>query len=365
MLLHAAFGGSTNLLLHIPAIAHAAGLRRPTVADWTRVNRATPRLVDALPNGPRNHPTVQVFMAGGVPEVMLHLRRMGLLSDHVVTVTGERLSTVLDWWEASDRRRTARERLREADGVEADDVIMSPDTARARGVTSTLVFVTGNVAPDGSVIKATAIDPAVVDRDGIYRHRGPARVFTSEADAINAVKGLTDHPVREHDVLVLIGGGPMGTGMEETYQLTAALKYLPWGRTIAVVTDARFSGVSTGACIGHVGPEALAGGPIGRLRDGDTVEIVIDRMTLEGRVSLVAANGRELTADEAASCLRDRPPHPHLQPHPALPADTRLWAALQDVGGGTWGGAVYDVDRIIEMLEAGRRAKEKPEVDSC
>jgi putative YjhG/YagF family dehydratase len=361
MLVHAAFGGSTNLLLHVPAVAHAAGLRRPTVADWTRINRATPRLVDALPNGPRNHPTVQVFMAGGVPEVMLHLRRMGLLGDHVVTVSGERLSTVLDWWEASDRRRAVRERLRVADGVDADDVIMSPDTARSRGVTSTLVFVTGNVAPDGSVIKATAIDPAVVDDDGIYRHRGPARVFTSEAEAINAVKGLADHPVRENDVIVLIGGGPLGTGMEETYQLTAALKYLPWGRTVAVVTDARFSGVSTGACIGHVGPEALSGGPIGKLRDGDTVEIEIDRTTLEGRVNLVAAGGRELTADEAASCLRDRSSHPDLRPHPALPADTRLWAALQEAGGGAWGGAVYDVDRIIEMLEAGRHAKQEKE----
>jgi xylonate dehydratase len=353
MLLHAAFGGSTNLLLHIPAVAHAAGLRRPTVEDWTRVNRATPRLVDALPNGPRNHPTVQVFMAGGVPEVMLHLKRMGLLNGNVVTVTGERLSTVLDWWEASDRRRAARRRLRDADGVDPDDVIMSADTARTRGVTSTLVFATGNVAPDGSVIKATAIDPAVIDGDGVYRHRGPARVFTSESDAIKAVKGLTNTPVCENDVLVLIGGGPMGTGMEETYQLTAALKYLPWGRSVAVVTDARFSGVSTGACLGHVGPEALAGGPIGRLRDDDTVEIVIDRTTLEGRVNLVATAGRELSADEASQILQERDPHPGLRPHPALPDDTRLWAALQQAGGGTWGGAVYDVGRIIETLEAG------------
>ena len=356
MLLHAAFGGSTNLLLHIPAIAHAAGLQRPTVADWTRVNRATPRLVDALPNGPRNHPTVQVFMAGGVPEVMLHLRHMGLLNDHVVTVTGERLSTVLDWWEASDRRRTARARLRTADGVDADDVIMSADVARRRGVTSTIVFATGNVAPEGSVIKATAIDPAVIDGDGVYRHRGPARVFTAEAEAIKAVKGLTDQPVRQNDVLVLIGAGPMGTGMEETYQLTAALKYVPWGRTVAVVTDARFSGVSTGACLGHVGPEALAGGPIGKLRDGDILEIVIDRTTLEGRVNLVAAGGDELSPVESTQVLRDRPVHPDLRPHPALPADTRLWAALQQEGGGTWGGAVYDVDQIIETLEAGRQA---------
>jgi dihydroxyacid dehydratase/phosphogluconate dehydratase len=284
---------------------------------------------------------------------------MGLLNTDVVTVTGERLSTALDWWESSERRRAARQRLQESDGVDPDDVIMSADEARRRGVTSTIVFATGNVAPEGSVIKATAIDPAVIDGDGVYRHRGPARVFTSEADAITAVKGLTDQPVRENDVLVLMGAGPMGTGMEETYQLTAALKYLPWGRTIAVLTDARFSGVSTGACIGHIGPEALAGGPIGKLRDGDIIEIVIDRTTLEGRVNLVAAEGHELSAVESDRVLHSRPPHPDLRPHPALPADTRLWAALQQAGGGTWGGAVYDVDRIIETLEAGQRAMTK------
>jgi xylonate dehydratase len=143
--------------------------------------------------------------------------------------------------------------------------------------------------------------------------------------------------------------------MEETYQLTAALKYLPWGRTVAVVTDARFSGVSTGACIGHVGPEALAGGPIGKLVDGDTVEIVIDRRNLNGRVDLVEADGRALTTEEAQQLLALRPAHAGLTPHEKLPRDTRLWAALQQVGGGTWGGCVYDVDRIIETLEAGAR----------
>ena len=111
MLVHAAFGGSTNLLLHIPAIARAAGLPPPTVEDWNRINRSTPRLVDALPNGPRGHPTVQVFMAGGVPEVMLHLRRMGLLNGDVLTATGDTLDTTLDWWESSERRREARARL--------------------------------------------------------------------------------------------------------------------------------------------------------------------------------------------------------------------------------------------------------------
>jgi putative YjhG/YagF family dehydratase len=325
------------------------------VADWTRVNRATPRLVDALPNGPRNHPTVQVFMAGAVPEVMLHLRSMGLLNLDVLTVTGERLGAVLDWWETSDRRRAARERLRSADGVDPDRVIMAPEAARAAGLTSTVVFPVGNLAPQGSVVKATAIDPSVIDEDGVYRHRGPARVFASEHDAIEAIKGLTEPRVKAGDVLVLIGAGPIGTGMEETYQLTSALKYIPWGKSVAIVTDARFSGVSTGACLGHVGPEALAGGPIGKLRDGDIVEITVDRGTLTGSLNLVAADGRDLSADEAARLLETRPRHPAVGPASRLPDDTRLWAALQQVGGGTWGGCVYDVDRIIAALDAGTK----------
>lgn len=351
MLVHAAFGGSTNLVLHLPAIAHAAGLPVPTVSDWQRVNRAVPRLVDVLPNGPRNHPTVRVFLAGGVPEVLLHLRRMGVLHRSVLTATGETLDAVLDWWESSERRRRVRERLREADGVDADDVVMSPDGARRHGITgATTVFPLGNLAPGGSVVKATAIDPSVVEHD-VYRHRGPARVFTSEAAAVAAIKGLREPRVRPGDVVVLAGLGPRGTGMEETYQVTSALKFLSWGRSVAVVTDARFSGVSTGACIGHVSPEALAGGPIGRLRDGDVVEITIDRAAHEGSVDLVGTAEGPLSPTEAADLLASRPPVPGLAPRPDLPADTRLWAALQEASGGIWAGAVYDTDRIAGALQ--------------
>ena len=356
MLLHAAFGGSTNLLLHIPAIAHAAGLPRPTVDDWIRMNRSVPRLVDVLPNGPRNHPTVQVFMAGGVPEVMLHLRRMGLLDVSVLTVTGETLDASLDWWEQSERRRAVRARLREVAGVDPDRVIMDADAARAAGLTSTVVFPVGNLAPEGSVVKATAIDPSVVDEDGVYRHRGPARVFVEEAAAIGAVKGTTGIPVRSGDVIVLIGGGPSGTGMQETAQITAALKYLPWGKHIALLTDARFSGFSSGACVGHIGPEALAGGPIGRVMDGDVVEILIDRTGLTGRLDLVGTADGPLDDAEAAALLASRPLHPGVAPHPLLPDDTRLWAALQRASGGTWAGCIYDVDRIIEAIDAGMLA---------
>ena len=353
MLVHAAFGGSTNLLLHIPAIAHAAGLPLPTVADWNRVNRSVPRLVDALPNGPRNYPTVQVFMAGGVPEVMLHLRKMGLLHLDVQTSTGETLDAVLDWWEGSERRQSVRAYLNRSGEVNPDHVIMGPDAARKAGLTSTVVFPTGNLAPEGSVIKATAIDPTIVGEDGVYRHRGPARVFVSERAAIEAVKGGTARPIEPGDVLVLIGGGPSGTGMQETAQITSALKYLPWGKHVPILTDARFSGFSTGACVGHVGPEALAGGPIGKLRDDDLVEVVIDRNALSGQISLVGTAGEPLTSEEAAVVLQRRLPHPELKPHPQLPDDTRLWAALQRASGGMWSGCVYDVDRIIEVIEAG------------
>ncbi len=368
MVVHAAFGGSTNLLLHVPAIAHAAGLPVPTVQDWIRVNRATPRLVDALPNGPRGHPTVQVFLAGGVPEVMLHLRRLGLLHEDVLTVTGEPLATTLDWWETSERRHAARTRLGAAGRVSPDDVIMSPDPARRAGLTGTVAFPVGNIAPEGSVVKATAIDASVVDADGVYRHRGPARVFTDERDAIRAVKGgapadgthVPIAAIAPGDVIVLIGNGPSGTGMQETAQITTALKFLPWGKHVALVTDGRFSGLSTGACVGHVGPEALDGGPLGRVRDGDLIEIVIDRHALTASLDVVGVDGVVHDAATCAERLRARPPHPGLAPHPALPADTRLWAALQRASGGTWAGCVFDVDRIVAALEAGETRMPSP-----
>ena len=388
MTVHAACGGSTNLLLHIPAIAHAARLRRPVVDDWHAINVQTPRLVDVLPNGPTDHPTVRFFLAGGVPEVMLHLRDMGLLALDALTVNGKTVGENLRAWETSERRIRLRERLRDQDGVDPDDVILSPARAREKGLTSTVTFPRGNLAPQGSVIKSTSIHPDVVDADGIYRKVGPARVFTTERAAIEAIKAsgirereeerhqgtgnreqgteetgttatsheprATSHePVRPGDILVLICRGPMGAGMEEIYQITSALKFLPWGKQVAVITDARFSGVSTGACIGHVGPEALAGGPVGKVMDGDLVEIIIDRNRLEGTVNLVGANGVMFGADEGTRVLANRTPRPDLHADPDLPDDTRLWAAMQAVSGGTWGGCVYDVDKIAARLAGG------------
>jgi len=347
MTVHAAFGGSTNLLLHIPAIAHAAGLPRPMVADWTAINRATPRLVDVLPNGPIGHPTVRAFLAGGVPEVMVHLDSLGLLDTSVLTASGLTLKENLAYWLASDRRQRFRDLLLESDGVKSEDVIMSPGQARRRGLTGTLAFPVGNLAPEGSVIKATSIDPGVIDADGVFRHIGPARVFTSESSAIAAIRAGR---IVAGDVMVLCGIGPMGTGMEETYQITSALKALPFGSRVALLTDARFSGVSTGACIGHIGPEALAGGPIGRVQEDDLIRVEVDCGRMTGRVDFLGPHGHTVSPDEAEHLLIDRDPHSGLAPHPDLPDDTRLWAALQNASGGTWGGCVYDVDTLLGTL---------------
>ena len=353
LIVHAACGGSTNLLLHIPAIAHAAKLDRPTVEDWMEINWQVPRLVDVLPNGPVGHPTVQVFLAGGVPEVMLHLRALGLLNEDVLTASGEPLGRNLDWWEKSERRQRVRDLLMERDGVDPDDVIMSPEAAKARGLTSTVTFPRGNLAPEGSVIKSTAIDPSVVDEDGVYRMTGRARVFVRERDAIQTLKSSGDDQIKPGEVMVLCSRGPMGSGMEEVYQITAALKHLSFGKHVALITDARFSGVSTGACIGHVGPEALSGGPIGKLIDGDQIQIRVDRNRLEGSIDLVGHGDQIFGVEAGTQVLAERSPRPDLAPDDLLPDDTRLWAALQSVGGGTWGGCVYDVDSIIETLEAG------------
>ena len=283
-------------------------------------------------------------MAGGVPEVMLHLRRAGLLETTARTVGGQTLGAMLDWWEQSERRAALRRVLKDCDGVDPDDVIMSPDSARARGLTSTVTFPKGNLAPGGSVIKSTAIDPSVVGPDGVYRMSGPARIFRSEPAVIAAIKAGTIHA---GDVIVLMCRGPMGSGMEEIYQITSALKYLEFGKHVAVITDARFSGVSTGACIGHITPEALAGGPLGKLRENDSIEIVIDRVNLTGSVNLLVDG----SVESGTHLLESRAPREDLAPDPALPDATRLWAVLQDASGGTWSGCVFDVAAITAKLK--------------
>lgn len=352
MVVHAAFGGSTNLLLHIPAIAHAAKCKIPIVEDWIKVNRQTPRLVSVLPNGPDYHPTIRAYLAGGVPEVMLELRKLGLLYEDVMTVTGKTLGENLDWWEQSDRRKKMKDRLLLADHIHADEVIMSKEKARKKGLTSTITFPTGNIAPEGSIIKSTSIDPEKIDEDGIFYHKGMAKVFTSERDGIEAIR---QGRINAGDIMVVSGCGPLGTGMEETYQLTSALKHLSFGKHVTLITDARFSGVSTGACIGHVGPEGLADGPIGKLRDGDIIEVKVDTVQLVGHVHFLGTEDKPVSPEQGAVILNERE-RIAIKPAEDLPDDTRLWAALQKVSGGTWNGSIYDVDKIIEVLEAGEKA---------
>jgi dihydroxyacid dehydratase/phosphogluconate dehydratase len=287
---------------------------------------------------------------------MLHLRALGLLNEDVMTASGEPLGRNLDWWVKSERRQRLRDLLMERDSVDPDDVIMNPDTAKMRELTRTVTFPRGNLAPEGSVIKSTAIDPDVVDTDGVYRMTGPARVFVRERDAVRAIKNYGGDRIKSGEVMVLCCRGPMGTGMEEVYQITAALKHLSFGKRIALITDARFSGVSTGACIGHIGPEALAGGPIGKVLDGDQIRIVINRNRLEGNVDLVGHGETIFGVEEGTRILAERSPRPDLSADEMLPDDTHLWAALQGVGGGTWGGCVYDVDTILQTLAAGKEA---------
>lgn len=335
MMVHAAVGGSTNLYLHLPAIAHAAGLSRPTAEAWSEVNHAVPRLVDALPNGPRNYATVQVFLAGGVPEVMLRLADMGVLDLDVATVSGTSLGENLDWWEGSERRRALRERLAR-EGVDPDDVIRQVGNP----LPGTVTIAHGNLAPDGAIVKSTAIQKDLLTSDGRYDVTGRARVFTSEGEAMTAIKR---RDVQPGDIVVLIGVGP-SFGMPETYQITSALKHIDDAGKIPLITDGRFSGVSTGPCVGHITPEAAAGGPLGRIRDGDPIRLQIDTRRLTGSVDALVA----------PDVLGARPMHPGLEEaHRNLTDDTKLWAALQALSGGSWGGCVYDADAIIAAIGEG------------
>ena len=302
---------------------------------------------------------MQVFLAGGVPEVMLHLRARGLLETQVLTrqrrPRSASSSTRGKHPSAGSGSATS---CAQRDGIDPDDVIMSPELAAKRGLTSTVCFPRGNLAPEGAVIKSTSIDPSVlVGRRRLPHHR-PGAVFTDRAVGNRRDQGTGGDPAWRRARAHLPRAD--GRGMEETYQLTSALKHLPFGKHVALITDARFCGVSTGACIGHVVPEALAGGPIGKVRDGDLIRIVIDRAQARGHGRSRRRRRRRSSADEGGAQLlaaRGRATGPRRRIR-LLPDDTRLWAALQDVSGGTWGGCVYDVDAIVKVLAAGKKALE-------
>ena len=342
MLVHAAMGGSTNLLLHLPAIARSAGLEAPSLEQWLEINRLVPRIVDVLPNGPNNFMTVQVFLAGGVQEVMLHLREMGVLDLSCLTVTGKNIDQNLDDWQKSERRTRFKEILYTKDGVDPEDVIMSPDKASQKGIARTLAFLSGNLAPQGAIVKSTSISPNLYSSSGNYYHEGRARVFYDESSAIAAVKSTGDQRVLPGEVIVLLGRGPMGAGMPETAQITSALKYTKALSENALITDGRFSGFSSGPCIGHIGPEALSGGPIGKLIDGDQIKIEINKDNCVGRIDYIGD----------VEAFQKRPMNPNLREDPNMPESVKLWAALQNTGGGTWGGCVPNVGEIIKKLNS-------------
>ena len=341
MLVHAAMGGSTNLLLHLPAIARSAGLEAPSLEQWLEINRLVPRIV-VLPNGPNNFMTVQVFLAGGVQEVMLHLREMGVLDLSCLTVTGKNIDQNLDDWQKSERRTRFKEILYTKDGVDPEDVIMSPDKASQKGIARTLAFLSGNLAPQGAIVKSTSISPNLYSSSGNYYHEGRARVFYDESSAIAAVKSTGDQRVLPGEVIVLLGRGPMGAGMPETAQITSALKYTKALSENVLITDGRFSGFSSGPCIGHVGPESLSGGPIGKLRDGDKIKIEINKDHCVGRIDYIGN----------VEAFQKRPMNPNLREDPNMPESVKLWAALQNTGGGTWGGCVPNVREIIKKLNS-------------
>ena len=359
MITHAACGGSSNLIIHLAAIAYHAGIERPTVKEWDKVNRLVPRLVDVLPNGPNGYSTAQFFLAGGVPELMCRLKDLDLLELEALTCTGDSLGANLEAWEKSQRRKRFRDLLSKLDQINPDDVIHSKEKAGNKEMTSTLCFPTGNLAPDGAVIKSTAIDSSMLDQNGMYKQIGPAKVFTTEREAVRAVKGLGDSKIQPGDIIILCGRGPLGAGMEEVAQVALALKHLSWGKQVALLTDARFSGVSTGACIGHISPEALADGPIGKIVDNDLIQIEIDTKNLSGSINFVGSLEGKLDFQKAEQILKERNPNDKLQADPRLHADTKLWAALQNISGGTWGGCVFDTEKIIKTLYAGQKALDK------
>ena len=245
-----ALGGSTNTVLHLLAIAHAAGIDLP-LDRFDRISARTPYLVKLSPSGP--HHMQDLDEAGGVPAVMAELHRGELIHGDVLTVTGRTVAENLD----GVRRRT--------------DVIRPlSDPHRPDGG---IAILWGNLAPAGAVVKAGAVRPEMA------HHRGPARVFASEEEAMAAILGGKIQP---GDVVVIRYEGPRGgPGMREMLLPTSALAGMGLDDKVALITDGRFSGATRGAAVGHVSPEAAVGGPIGLIEEGDTIEIDIPGKRLQ------------------------------------------------------------------------------------
>ncbi|MEW9918145.1 dihydroxy-acid dehydratase [Marimonas sp. MJW-29] len=281
-------GGSTNAGLHLPAMAHEAGIDF-FLDDVCEIFRDTPYFVDMKPGGA--YVAKDLYEAGGVPVVMKELRKAGLIHTDCMTATGESMGEVLDRIE------------READGK----VIHSVATPLSK--TGGVVGLKGNLAPEGAIVKI-----AGMSEDSIV-FTGPALVFECEQDAFEAVQNRT---YKEGDVFVIRNEGPRGgPGMREMLATTAALSGQGMGKKVALITDGRFSGATRGFCVGHVGPEAAMGGPIGLLKNGDMITI----NAIEGSITV------DLSDEELAKRKAE-----WQGPRPTNYASGALWKYAQLVG---------------------------------
>ncbi|MEM8693298.1 MAG: dihydroxy-acid dehydratase [Pseudomonadota bacterium] len=299
-------GGSTNAGLHLPAMAHEAGIEF-FLDDVCEIFRDTPYFVDLKPGG--QFVAKDLYEVGGVPVVMKELRKAGLLHEDCITATGNSIGEELDKIE------------READGR----VIYPVETPITK--TGGVVGLKGNVAPEGAIVKVAGIEP----QHQIFT--GPARIFECEQDAFDAVQ---NRAYDEGDVFVIRNEGPSGgPGMREMLATTAALSGQGMGKKVALITDGRFSGATRGFCVGHVGPEAAHGGPIALLKDGDVITI----NAIEGSIN-VALIDDELEARKAV----------WEGPRKTIYASGALWKYAQLVGE-TYKGAVTHPGGAAELHE--------------
>ncbi|HEY2508305.1 MAG TPA: dihydroxy-acid dehydratase [Streptosporangiaceae bacterium] len=296
IVLHAAVGGSTNALLHLPVIAREAGVDIG-IDDFDRIHRRVPVLANVKTTG--RYPVEYFWYAGGVPAIMLELREM--LHLDVLTVTGKTLGQNLEEIEQSPSYLAERLGYLKNVKTERDEVIRPRNEPFATDGGVAILY--GNLAPGGAMIKAFAVPPEM------HVHTGRARVFDFEEEAVHALVGRTVTP---GDVLVIRYEGPRANGMPEMYYAAAILSAdRVLNTTTAIVTDGRYSGAMRGPCIGHVAPEALEGGPIALVEDGDLIEINIP----ERRLAVVGTDGERKPPDEIDKTLSGRrdiwkPPRP-------------------------------------------------------
>jgi dihydroxy-acid dehydratase len=295
IVLHAAVGGSTNALLHLPAIAHEIGVE-VTIDDFDRIHRRVPVLANAKTTG--RYPVEYFWYAGGVPAVMLELR--DLLHLECLTVTGKTLGENLQQIEQSPFFFAERRGYLNNAKVARDDIIRP--RADPFGTDGGVAVLRGNLAPDGAMIKAFSVPKEM------HIHVGPARIFDFEDQAIEA---LVTRKVVPGDVVVIRYEGPRANGMPEMYFASTIISSDPTlNTTTALVTDGRYSGAMRGPCVGHVTPEALEGGPIALVEENDLVEINIP----ERRLAIVGVQGEHLPESQVGSALAERRRHWTPQP---------------------------------------------------